>query len=495
MKKLTFLTVVGTVLIWALFFGCALFEPPEAAKNETAKTGVSTDLERKEELALKHLIIPNVSEETLASYVMDFLDADADTGSARNALPSSRVAITKTTKITHPVETGFAEKPADQRSAGSTVGPGELPFYAFTLEDQDTGETGFALTCGDNRIGNVLAVVEQGNYDDDNPGLAVFYSHLNAYIEETIKIYNELTQEDINNALNEKNRSTGSSAPYVPVTDVGRLRNFSLVGSVNDGIYNMTQYILETEWHQGPPYSDLVSSLHGAFPGYYYPAGCGPVAIAQVMAFHGKKRHDKGKPYFQGYDWPSMIDGKNNGLIAILMHEIGRNAGSLYLKMGTSDSKGKTKGGATATTRNGVINAFKAMGYADPGKFKNYNFTDLISAINKGCPVLADGSDAGYIKDGISVAYASGGHYWVIDGYRAMAVEVNDKNKPMYLYITDYVHCNMGWGGNCDGWYFEGVFNTNKIPLDDDNDTLPRKATEDSFFQYGLGMLTGIKTP
>ena len=490
MKKMTFLTIVGTVLICGLFFGCALFEPPEINKNETAKIGDSTDLDRKEELALKYLQEPLVSEDTLASFVMDFLDATAsETGRSIQASPM--VTITKTTKITHSVETGFAEKPADQRSAGSTVGPGEIPFYVFTLEDHASGKTGFALTCGDMRIGNVLAVVEQGNYDDDNPGLAVFYSQLGAYIEETVEVYNGITQADVNNAI-QRNEARHSGTP---VTDVGTYAVLNAHGDLNDDSINHDKNLLETQWHQGKPYNNFINGIKGAPKGYSYLTGCGPVAVAQVMAFHGKNRQDAGKGSLQGYDWNFMIYGKNkqaDETIAFLMYEIGIKAGSIYLKM--ENSKGK--GGATATTRYGVRKAFERMGFQDTAKFKNYSLSDVRASIRKGCPVIADGSTTGFEIFGLAVSTPIGGHYWIIDGYRRMESKVKiNKSKPAVIELIDYVHCNMGWEeGSCNGWYKSGLFKTNKIPWEDDPyKPFPRTATEDGFYQYGLGILTGVK--
>ena len=177
MKKLLFSLVIGSVLFSALFLGCGNFMPPDVNESAPAANADSTYSERKDVLALKHLQIPYLSEDTLASYVMDFIriTTPSKTGTTRSVQSVPSVVITKTTKITHEVETGFAETTADKRSARTVIGPGRIPFYVFTLENQQTGTTGFALACGDKRIGDVLAVVEEGNYDDtDNPFMSIF---------------------------------------------------------------------------------------------------------------------------------------------------------------------------------------------------------------------------------------------------------------------------------------------------------------------------------
>jgi hypothetical protein len=247
------------------------------------------------------------------------------------------------------------------------------------------------------------------------------------------------------------------------------------------------------------------------------------------MAFHGKKRAMDGKknPYSKSnapgytkveYDWVKMIAETNKGAdeevdkeaikaVAVLMYEIGlpKNANSHYLF------------GGTATTRSGVINAFKEMGYQDPGSFKAYNFEQVKTSINAGYPVVADGSASGINLFGITIATPVEGHYWVIDGYRRMAAKLYNKvtGKDEDYNPHNYVHCNLGWtrknvtddngistydnDGKTitvtnNGWYISGVFDTEieNIPLTDDNDTL-RSATQKGLYQYGLGILTGIK--
>jgi hypothetical protein len=503
MKRYLFILVIVSVLFSALFFGCDFFSQPDTDKRAPSE---NTDSERKDELALKHMQITSISEETLASYVMDFIRITSGTGAERSVQPSPAVAITKTTKIMHTVETGFAETTADKRSARPVIGPGEIPFYVFTLENQQSGETGFALACGDSRIGSVLAVVTQGNYDDvDNPFMGIFYTGLYAYIENTIGIYNSITEADIENALN-KNNEARNAGIYVPVTDVGKNNEFDLVGIKNDGVYNNDLYILETEWHQNEPYNNMVMKVFNPLTGYGYVTGCGPVAIAQVMAFHGKKRAVEGgvNPYPKSnvhkcpnveYDWIKMIDKEDDNAVAVLMYEIGlpKNADSWYLF------------GAVATKRSGVISAFKEMGYQNPGSFKVYNFAQVKSSINAGCPVIADGSTTGINLLGITISTPIGGHYWVIDGYRRMAIKVKDKKVTGNTIDTNplnYIHCNLGWRRNFydedtdkyvtkNGWYVSGVFDTHNIPLIDEKDSL-RSATQDGLYQYGLGILTGI---
>jgi hypothetical protein len=443
--------------------------------------------------------------------------------------------ISKTTKITHTVETGFAETTADKRSARSVIGPGEIPFYIFTLENQQTGETGFALTCGDNRIGNVLAVVEEGNYDDDHPFLNIFYAGLSVYIEDTIGIYNSITQADIENAMDKFN-ATRFTAPGVLVTDVGKKEGFTVTA-------RQDEKILPVCWNQSPNgfyrgkkdemYNNMYNNIvmdkykHNIPKGYediyHYVTGCVPVAIAQIMAFHGNKRAIEGKPnpYSKSkapgytdiiYDWSAMVactDKDAINAVGVLMYEIGleKNVNASY-SWGAKATKNdpKNRGGAsTSASSNNARNAYINMGYREPDGLMTYNLSKVKSSIDKYGPVEASGKSK--IKMYIlGIPIYESGHGWVIDGYRTMMTLAKDFYSGDWIpYEDDYVHCNLGWGGTSNGWYISGVFDTrynedktHNIPWADADGDLEIKESRstgdaDYYYKYEVRILTGIR--
>ena len=62
------------------------------------------------------------------------------------------------------------------------------------------------------------------------------------------------------------------------------------------------------------------------------------------------------------------------------------------------------------------------------------------------------------------------GHSWVADGwlYRTRIVYsiYNDGSKKKYMTQGQrLVHCNFGWEGSHDGYYYVGAFNTAKSPV------------------------------
>jgi hypothetical protein len=92
MKKLL---VIGSVLASALFFGCDFFTPLDVQKSVPVENDDTTDPERKDVLALKHLqTVHIINEDTLASYVTDFLNVDAESGTGRSVQPAPAVVIT-----------------------------------------------------------------------------------------------------------------------------------------------------------------------------------------------------------------------------------------------------------------------------------------------------------------------------------------------------------------------------------------------------------------
>jgi hypothetical protein len=81
-----------------------------------------------------------------------------------------------------------------------------------------------------------------------------------------------------------------------------------------------------------------------------------------------------------------------------------------------------------------------------------------------------------YIFGIANTTYGSG-HQWVIDGYWEMTTKVKNKVTGQMIpdYPLQYVHCNLGWGPGYlnqvsgewishNGWYINGVFDTNQQP-------------------------------
>lgn len=86
------------------------------------------------------------------------------------------------------------------------------------------------------------------------------------------------------------------------------------------------------------------------------------------------------------------------------------------------------------------------MGGLQTSKLVDYKKNDVASAVALGrlCYI---GAFARYYHVGLVFRKYVDGHAWLIDGLRG-----------------EYVHCNFGWNGVCDGFYLSGVFDTTKGP-------------------------------
>lgn len=87
----------------------------------------------------------------------------------------------------------------------------------------------------------------------------------------------------------------------------------------------------------------------------------------------------------------------------------------------------------------------------------------------------------------------SEGHAWVID--QCIHQEQKLYNGKGEYVMTDnriLVHCNWGWGGTDDGYYFDGVFDTNKGPQDITKSQTYWEGIA-YYYAYNLEMITGIE--
>ncbi|MDR2509919.1 MAG: C10 family peptidase [Spirochaetaceae bacterium] len=458
MKKILGVIVACISLsIGMVFIGCS-FEPE-------VKSVTSGGLDRKDVLALSHLKKTHTTDEAvLRSELAGFLK---ESSAARSAGSNASV-ITNVSVFSTGLDKGFSASARNTRSVSEdTQEEAEIPFYVYTLENEAEETKGFALASGDDRIGNILAVAENGVYDEEHPFLDIFYANLDGYIQETLDIYNSITDEDIQNAL----EKTGGAERAV-------LANVTSDPAV----------IMKTRWNQNPsPYWDIVNEARGRAnysDANKYLTGCIPTAAAQIMAFHKYPAKCSASGYTNiTYNWNDMTsypdaryisNSSARRGIAALMHEVGLK--STGIKYDTESSK-------DGTTAYLTPDVFIKMGYTTPCPLQAYDFSLIMKSIDAKKPVAITGhaKRTVYWRKflGITVykrTEYSEGHAWVIDGYRVNNLGV-------------YVHCNLGWGGHADGWYYSGVFDTNNVR------EATRAADKDGYYAYRLGIIPHITRP
>lgn len=190
--------------------------------------------------------------------------------------------------------------------------------------------------------------------------------------------------------------------------------------------------LIKTRWGQHHPFNFLCPKTESDDDGTSHMlAGCGPVAMAQMVNYHRYPSMSPDGRY--EYDWELMFKAVHGGLskdelvaVAKLISDCGVSSFTDYGEKGSSTSVSLVMGALKRLFKySNDMSIYERGQFATPERDSLYRqliFTEL----KAGRPVLYRGYSE---KDG-------GGHLFIIDGCR--------KQK---------VHVNMGWGGHRDGYY------------------------------------------
>jgi len=192
-------------------------------------------------------------------------------------------------------------------------------------------------------------------------------------------------------------------------------------------------------------------------------AGCGPVALSQLMMYH------------QFPNWPMFWGGETiptdyanwsrtwgdcnstNPAVrgpAMLTRLCGQAMNSNYGVVGNC---------STATYPWKIKNGLNAFGYTHDGKGRLDNrYNAVINDLKNDRPVIISGTTGGLDL--------SDWHIWIVDGYHEVTIEYFDGNDCITLN-DEYMFMNWGWGGQSNSWYY---MNPNGV---DDYDTYMRVYT------------------
>jgi hypothetical protein len=448
---------------------------------------------RMDTLALQHLMENHERTlEDLQASVEVFLKGSSASRSV--AVSDSALVVSGVRKFTSVYENGFSSATVNARSVLSEPESSEISFYLFSLENMEEQTQGFALTCSDVRIGGALAVVENGTYDDDIPFLDFFRSNLDGYIQKTINMYNNITEEDIIAALEKVKEFEQQTA------DTGRTITYANAYQVYDNVTGAYVRIEErvdeypgealtknTNWFQDAPYYDVIKSVYGQ----PYVTGCVATAIGQIMAYHKWPQncastisnsymetsfdtfidpYTNNTRFFSGiaYNWNKMqaTPGAANLGTVLTVAETREAKTEIGVLLAEIGGKVAMQYGITASNAEdaSVPGALSQMGY-NSSDLTTYNLGLVKASIDSEKPVYAAVSDVnGY-----------GRHGWVIDDYRTQiwmvyALQSSYINGPLIGFqLSNLMRCNLGWGGLCNGWYesdvmsgagYSGVFDT-----------------------------------
>lgn len=211
---------------------------------------------------------------------------------------------------------------------------------------------------------------------------------------------------------------------------------------------NMENFINVT-WDQRSGYNAAYDKINGELP----PAGCVPVAVAQVLRYY---KH----PSF--FDWNSMPTNYATSQTAALMKNIAMAVHAVPSLEGTSAS--------LQNARNALVSNY---GYSSKAQLVNHKVGSLRGQLKNKQPVIMQG----FSQDGKE------GHAWICSGYNAatgyVEYELHVLISELYMSSIDSyrendfsyerLYMNWGWGGSYNGYYSDnnvynpvGSFNRNR---------------------------------
>lgn len=307
---------------------------------------------------------------------------------------------------------------------------------------------GFCIVSGDKRIPGLLAFSDNGHINKDSidgaSALAVFLSRLPAFSQMKVDKF----QKELNNLQVQYNR------PEKPIDHF----QYETIYTEWEEVYRKKEFV-PVEWGQDSPYNDNAP----VFDGKHALAGCVTTATAQILATHKYPKTFAGMTY----DWSLLTSDlcQDNQ-----RSERARQLAYLFRKIG--DALGNSWGVASTSAKTSdVPKLLQQMGYKHPSQLTRYNRKGIIASLENNNPVLMRGNTERHVIKrylfwiviGEEVVY-TGGHAWVCDGYVKRersyitydvdANEIADSGKEHEYYL----HCNWGWGGMHNGYFFDGVF-------------------------------------
>ncbi len=222
--------------------------------------------------------------------------------------------------------------------------------------------------------------------------------------------------------------------------------------------------MLKTKWTQSAPFNNscpLKSDYSGRRP-----AGCTVIAICQFLNYHHWPNPNIIN--YQSFDWDD-ISFFEYGYTNPTEAQLEELADYVYHIGVTIDADYMSSDNSTPAYLQELVGLLGEIGITS--SYIPLNTTTAQSIVVEKGPVCM----CGYTANNAS------GHSWVIDGWNSCTVQtirqtfkggsiIPVKEEVIAETHTKKMHCNMGWGGLCDGYYDYHVlgFDTT-VPLDSEN--------------------------
>lgn len=392
--------------------------------------------------------------------------------------------------------------------------------YVFNYE----GEQGYVIIPTDDLDGEVIAYVEEGNFniqDTSSNELQKFLVDLMidyrtaAKMQEGVKgvvgpdgsgskpkmfpDYGSAIGPKCSQVMREQPRDGYYGPTFEP--PVYRCDNnmeyYKTKGCYLPGYYKRTNNItcpplLTTCWGQEEPFYNM-TPIKG---NKHAPTGCVATAVVQIMAYHNYPTEYIMDGYLRYTHFQDMRKNKYRSdflnsaqaqdIISRFFLHIGNLLGNDWGSDGT---------GASSKDAPGI---FRKFGYSCSSKLENYDVSKIMRSVYDRKPVFmrAHGYEVNTNK------YAA--HAWVIDGYKSF----NDITENVTCFFDEYAkydgqiakgqdyvsryyfHCNFGWNGQGNGYYSSAIYDTRT----------PQQATDISrddplVFNKDFNIITNITKP
>ncbi len=316
--------------------------------------------------------------------------------------------------------------------------------YVFDYADNQ----GFAVVSANENTEPLLAVTEKGSYEtamaEDNGGFKMFMDMAEDYVTPM---------------------AIDPDTPIIPVdTTLSQMMEYRIVRDTI-AIYTLNPKVT-VQWGQ--------SGIEGKYAPNHL-SGCSNTAMAQIMSSFAYPSsiviNFSDTTFTQLLDWSQINKHKDkyshyqctanedaHESISLLMRQLGHLNCSEYIDTDTLV--------ATSTFAHNVRNTFIQFNYS-VSEIQNYNYSILQESL--------DGSNVLYMRGERIVVDENGNEYtsshgWIADG--SVTYTIRNTTYWKYRYEFDwhpsdsydtertYLHLNWGWNGNCNGYFYLGVFDT-----------------------------------
>lgn len=195
--------------------------------------------------------------------------------------------------------------------------------------------------------------------------------------------------------------------------------------------YDSISRLTTTNWDQGYPYNKFCP-FRTDFPNLRAPAGCAPVAVAQMLYFlhnkYGIPRTAPSKAYCYGnidtdYNWAQTDYTEeiwdemryNAGAAAPLIADLGRRMNTIY-------------GNGSSSTKENVLASKELASYGVNATFTDYNVDLVKQNLLNGLPVLIEAYSIDPDQSSKNV-----GHAFIVDRYKRMRI----RREAHYSWVYD----------------------------------------------------------